>query len=150
MGFSEIRCRKAILKTRNGGTEAAMNWLFEHMEDPGTFRSESRRNFYLNLYEDLDVPLPATVSVDATSFSLTDLSQLMDMGFSNLQAKKALKETVRYSSYLQSIVKTLFILLRKNNNVERAVDWLFSHANDVMEVGPLESVSAPGTSLCVG
>ncbi len=35
MGFPEIRCKKALIATRNTGAENAMNWLFEHMDDPG-------------------------------------------------------------------------------------------------------------------
>jgi len=35
MGFPTIRCQKALLATGNSDAEAAMNWLFGHMEDPG-------------------------------------------------------------------------------------------------------------------
>jgi ubiquitin carboxyl-terminal hydrolase 5/13 len=35
MGFPTIRCQKALLATGNSDTEAAMEWLFAHMEDPG-------------------------------------------------------------------------------------------------------------------
>lgn len=35
MGFPENRCKRALLNTGNNGAEIAMNWLFEHMEDPG-------------------------------------------------------------------------------------------------------------------
>ena len=35
MGFPTVRCQKALLATGNSGAEAAMEWLFEHMEDPG-------------------------------------------------------------------------------------------------------------------
>lgn len=35
MGFPTIRCQKALLATGNSGIEAAMEWLFNHMEDPG-------------------------------------------------------------------------------------------------------------------
>jgi hypothetical protein len=37
MGFPAIRCQKALLATGNQDPEAAMEWLFGHMEDPGTF-----------------------------------------------------------------------------------------------------------------
>lgn len=37
MGFPTIRCQKALLATGNSDPEAAMEWLFAHMEDPGTF-----------------------------------------------------------------------------------------------------------------
>jgi UBA/TS-N domain len=37
MGFPIIRCQKALLATGNGSNaEIAMEWLFAHMEDPGT------------------------------------------------------------------------------------------------------------------
>jgi ubiquitin carboxyl-terminal hydrolase 5/13 len=36
MGFPLIRCQKALLATGNSDGEAAMEWLFAHMEDPGT------------------------------------------------------------------------------------------------------------------
>jgi uncharacterized UBP type Zn finger protein len=36
MGFPAVRCKKALLATGNGSdAEAAMEWLFQHMEDPG-------------------------------------------------------------------------------------------------------------------
>jgi ubiquitin carboxyl-terminal hydrolase 5/13 len=35
MGFPAVRCQKALLATGNAGAEAAMEWLFEHMDDPG-------------------------------------------------------------------------------------------------------------------
>lgn len=39
MGFPEVRCQRALSATGNGGADEAMNWLFAHMEDPGTFSS---------------------------------------------------------------------------------------------------------------
>jgi ubiquitin carboxyl-terminal hydrolase 5/13 len=35
MGFPTVRCQKALLATGNSGAEVAMEWLFNHMEDPG-------------------------------------------------------------------------------------------------------------------
>lgn len=35
MGFPLIRSQKALLATGNSSGEAAMEWLFGHMEDPG-------------------------------------------------------------------------------------------------------------------
>lgn len=34
MGFPWEACRKAVHFTGNTGTEAAMNWVMEHMDDP--------------------------------------------------------------------------------------------------------------------
>ncbi|KAI9321020.1 hypothetical protein BX666DRAFT_1851467 [Dichotomocladium elegans] len=91
MGFPENRCKRALLNTGNNGAEVAMNWLFEHMEDP-----------------DIDDPLPSSVDAGgAAGPSEEQITLLCEMGFSALQAKKALKET--------------------NNDPERALDWLFSH-----------------------
>ena len=39
MGFAREGCRKAVYKTNNSGTEAAMNWVLEHMGDPGKLSS---------------------------------------------------------------------------------------------------------------
>jgi ubiquitin carboxyl-terminal hydrolase 5/13 len=36
MGFPEIRAQRALLATGNSDAETAMNWLFAHMEDPGS------------------------------------------------------------------------------------------------------------------
>ncbi|KAJ3187919.1 hypothetical protein HDU85_006312 [Gaertneriomyces sp. JEL0708] len=108
MGFPEIRCRKALLATGNNGAEVAMNWLFEHMDDP-----------------DIDTPLAAS-SAGVAAASNADIQQLADMGFTPGQAKRALAET--------------------GNNMERAVDWLFSHA-DAMDTDetPAEPSSVPDT-----
>lgn len=35
MGFPIVRCQKALLATGNSDAEVAMEWLFQHMEDPG-------------------------------------------------------------------------------------------------------------------
>ncbi|KAJ1921428.1 ubiquitin C-terminal hydrolase Ubp14 [Mycoemilia scoparia] len=93
MGFPEVRCRKALIKTNNTGSEAALNWLFEHMDDP-----------------DIDVPEPAGSSAMQVSVDPANISSLCDMGFTEKQAKKALRET--------------------DNNMERAIEWLFSHPDD--------------------
>ncbi|KAI9031682.1 hypothetical protein CLU79DRAFT_694306, partial [Phycomyces nitens] len=79
MGFPEARCQKALINTGNNGAEVAMNWIFEHMDDP-----------------DIDAPLTAS----APSSGPTDdqIATLCDMGFTPAQAKKALKETVVYAT----------------------------------------------------
>lgn len=95
MGFSENRCKRALLNTGHNGAEVAMSWMFEHMEDP-----------------DIDDPLPvASNSASGNEPSPAQISTLQDMGFSEAQAKKALRET--------------------SNNTERALDWLFSHPDDM-------------------
>lgn len=83
MGFPTIRCQKALLATGNSDAEAAMEWLFGHMEDP-----------------DIDDPIQIIAAGAAGSSpepSQEQISMLTDMGFTSLQAKKALRETVSQS-----------------------------------------------------
>ncbi|GAA94477.1 hypothetical protein E5Q_01129 [Mixia osmundae IAM 14324] len=77
MGFPAIRCQRALLATGNSDAEAAMNWLFAHMED-----------------QDIDAPLPAVEppSTSASGGPSADLiAGLVDMGFAPSQARKALR-----------------------------------------------------------
>ncbi|KAG7441398.1 ubiquitinyl hydrolase [Guyanagaster necrorhizus] len=77
MGFPVIRCQKALLATGNSDLEAAMEWLFGHMEDP-----------------DIDEPIqPASSSASDFEPSPEQVSVLSDMGFTPAQARKSLRET---------------------------------------------------------
>ncbi|EED85732.1 predicted protein [Postia placenta Mad-698-R] len=77
MGFPTIRCQKALLATGNNDAEAAMEWLFAHMEDP-----------------DIDAPIQAAGSgSSAPEPSQEQVSMLSEMGFTHAQARKALRET---------------------------------------------------------
>ena len=113
MGFPRVRCAKALHATSNSDAEAAMNWLFAHMDDP-----------------DIDTPLDlggtsgrsgASTSVDAESIQMIE-----SMGISTPQARKALKET--------------------GGDVNRAVEWVFSHPNDQGDFGEDDApMDAPAT-----
>ncbi|KAG0341734.1 hypothetical protein BG004_005923 [Podila humilis] len=97
MGFPLIRCQKALLATNNQGSEVAMDWLIQHMEDP-----------------DIDDPIVSNNNSSAAAAANPEqIGQLADMGFTDKQAKKALKET--------------------GGNMERAVEWLFSHMDTPMD-----------------
>ena len=37
MGFPHNACVKGVYFSNNTGIEAAMNWVMEHMDDPGEF-----------------------------------------------------------------------------------------------------------------
>ncbi|KAG6820120.1 hypothetical protein H0H93_005126 [Arthromyces matolae] len=87
MGFPPIRAQKALLATGNSDAQAAMEWLFEHMDDPGN----------------QGAPEPPAEQIQL----------VQDMGFTEAQARKALRVT--------------------NGDMERAVDWLFSHPDDMGE-----------------
>ncbi|KAI0757733.1 ubiquitin carboxyl-terminal hydrolase 14 [Daedaleopsis nitida] len=78
MGFPEVRCQKALLATGNESPEAAMEWLFAHMEDP-----------------DIDAPILVSGggSASASEPSSEQVAMLADMGFTTAQARKALRET---------------------------------------------------------
>ncbi|PNY27978.1 Ubiquitin carboxyl-terminal hydrolase 14 [Tolypocladium capitatum] len=96
MGFPRVRCEKALHATGNSDANAAMEWLFAHLEDA-----------------DIDVPLDVGGPAGAGGGGGADpekVEMLGAMGFGAPQAKKALKET--------------------GGDVERAVEWLFSHPDD--------------------
>ncbi|XP_055600929.1 ubiquitin carboxyl-terminal hydrolase 5 [Uranotaenia lowii] len=114
MGFPADACKRAIFFTKNSGIEPATQWIMEHIADadfsapfvpPGTDTGKSGGASAF-------VPDPM------------GLETLMGMGFTDLQATKALKET--------------------NNNTERAVDWIFSHADelDSIAMGGAEETGA--------
>lgn len=97
MGFPRSRSEKALYKTGNSGSDAAMNWLFEHMEDA-----------------DIDEPLVLEqLKTGGAEPSAEQIEMLGAMGFTASQAKKALRET--------------------GGDMERAVEWVFSHPDDMGE-----------------
>lgn len=94
MGFPQVRCEKALHATGNSDAEAAMNWLFSHMDDP-----------------DIDTPIDFGGGTNQSSGASEEkIAQLAEMGISAPQARKALREC--------------------DGNVERALDWVFSHPDD--------------------
>lgn len=95
MGFPPNRGEKALHATGNDSAEAAMEWLFQHLEDP-----------------DIDAPIDNKAAT-STGYSQESIEQLMDMGFTPGQARRALKET--------------------GGNVERSVEWLFSNPDAAEE-----------------
>ncbi|KAI0686470.1 ubiquitinyl hydrolase [Cytidiella melzeri] len=96
MGFPTVRCHKALLATGNSDPNAAMEWLFMHMDDP-----------------DIDAPIQlasASPAGSAPESAPEVIGMLTDMGFTQAQVKKALRET--------------------GGDPDRAVDWLFNHPDD--------------------
>jgi ubiquitin carboxyl-terminal hydrolase 5/13 len=123
MGFPEIRCQRALLATGNAGdAEAAMNWLFAHMEDA-----------------DIDDPIDYGAHTQvkssggghgAGSVDAAAVVSLQDMGFTSAQARKALRFN--------------------GNNAELAVAWLFDNPGDAGDDEEMAETSehngAQGTS----
>lgn len=75
MGFPRVRAEKALLTTK-AGPEAAMEWLFAHMED-----------------DDIDEPFVDKLSTakagSPSAADATIVSSLMDMGFPQVRCRKA-------------------------------------------------------------
>lgn len=108
MGFSENGSKRAALATQNQSAEAAMEWVFSHMEDP-------------DFNDPIPEPAPAqpqlqqaTAVAAATAAAAPPeghVEMLQSMGFTDVQATAALQAC--------------------SNNIERAADWLFSHMEDL-------------------
>ena len=103
MGFPQVRCQKALLATGNSDPEAAMEWLFAHMEDPGKSFTHllllcSLTSLILTILAvcvlDIDAPIVQTTRGGGAEPSPEQIGLLADMGFSPAQARKALRETV--------------------------------------------------------
>jgi ubiquitin carboxyl-terminal hydrolase 5/13 len=109
LGFGANRCARALRATGAAGAEVAAQWLFEHLDDEG-----------LDLPLEVDAPAggappPPLPPREADPAAVESLAA---MGFGGPQARRALRET--------------------GGDVERAVDWLFSHPD-----APAEEEAAP-------
>jgi len=101
MGFSANAIARALLAVGNAGVEQATAWLFEHLDDA-------------NINDPLPSSLPPSSSsskpkVGPDAAEVSNLAAML--GFTEEQAKAALTAT--------------------DGNMERAADWLFSHADDL-------------------
>jgi ubiquitin carboxyl-terminal hydrolase 5/13 len=114
MGFPFTRVEKALRITGNASADTAMQWLFEHMDDP-----------------DIDIPYQASATAKSTRpVDQESLDNLICMGFEEHMTRKALQETVQpfFSE-----------LIFQDGNMERAVDWLFSHPAEAPPVDAYDS-----------
>lgn len=95
MGFQRNPAERALQATGNSDANAAMEWLFNHLDD-----------------DDINTPLDlgSSSAGGGSSADPEKIEMLGAMGFSAPQARKALKET--------------------GGDMERAVEWLFSHPDD--------------------
>ena len=99
MGFPRPRCEKALHATGNADAEAAMNWLFQHMEDPD-----------IDALITLTEQDPAAGASGSNVVNPESIETLGAMGITAPQARKALRKT--------------------GGDVNRALDWVFSHPDD--------------------
>ncbi|XP_065842340.1 ubiquitin carboxyl-terminal hydrolase 5-like [Oscarella lobularis] len=101
MGFAVEGCRKAVYHTKNAGSEAAMAWILEHMEDA-----------------DFDAPMQSDSS--SAKFDEESITMLMAMGFARDQAELGLKNTSgnleRAGDWLFSHVDELDALMRSTSH----------------------------------
>lgn len=115
MGFPRVRCEKALHATGNNDAEAAMNWLFAHMDDA-----------------DIDEPVNLGGGSSIHADDADKIAQLGDMGIGAPQARKALREC--------------------DGDVNRALDWVFSHPDDQGDfeedtnTGMADTKMPPGTA----
>ncbi|KAJ2859856.1 ubiquitin C-terminal hydrolase Ubp14 [Coemansia aciculifera] len=75
MGFPRVRCVKAVSKTGNCGAEAAMTWIFEHMDDA-------------------DIDVPEAVAQTESSLAAVNpaaVEQLAAMGFARDRVERELR-----------------------------------------------------------
>jgi ubiquitin carboxyl-terminal hydrolase 5/13 len=104
MGFGSNACKRAALAVDNASADAAASWLFANMEAP-----------------DLNDPLPepaaaagagagASSSSGASEPSAEAVANLEAMGFDAARCRHALRQCA--------------------NSPERAIEWLFSHADE--------------------
>eukprot|EP00004_Rigifila_ramosa_P018589 TRINITY_DN4646_c0_g1_i3.p1 TRINITY_DN4646_c0_g1~~TRINITY_DN4646_c0_g1_i3.p1 ORF type:complete len:419 (+),score=63.35 TRINITY_DN4646_c0_g1_i3:1158-2414(+) len=109
-----VRAQRAVAAVGAGASaEEAMTWLIDHMDDP-----------------DIDTPLTsAAPSAASLKLSSEDVAALIDMGFSERHARRALTET--------------------GGSMERAVDWIFSH-DDVPDVEPTSAPTPAPTPAPTG
>ncbi|CEG38959.1 ubiquitin carboxyl-terminal [Plasmopara halstedii] len=79
MGFSENGCKRAAIATGNSNVEAAMEWIFNHMEDSD--------------FNDPPGLADALTKAEDGVVDVTLVSNLMAMGFAESHVKCALEQT---------------------------------------------------------
>uniref|UniRef100_A0AAX7SMF2 Ubiquitin carboxyl-terminal hydrolase n=1 Tax=Astatotilapia calliptera TaxID=8154 RepID=A0AAX7SMF2_ASTCA len=119
MGFPLEACRKAVYYTGNMGPEMAFNWIIAHMEEP-------------DFAEPLTLPSmidpgpsagdsPTGAALLGNSPPEESIAILTSMGFPRTHSIHALKAT--------------------NNNLERALDWIFTHPEEEEESDALSDMA---------
>uniref|UniRef100_A0A8C4IZ42 Ubiquitin carboxyl-terminal hydrolase 13 n=1 Tax=Dicentrarchus labrax TaxID=13489 RepID=A0A8C4IZ42_DICLA len=108
MGFPVEACRKAVYYTGNMGPEMAFNWIIAHMEEPDFAEPLTLPSMIDPGPSTSDSPMGATPL--GNSPPEESIAILTSMGFPRAHSIHALKAT--------------------NNNLERALDWIFTHPEE--------------------
>eukprot|EP00064_Thunnus_orientalis_P007847 superscaffoldBa00000894_g7869 len=108
MGFPLEACRKAVYYTGNMGPEMAFNWIIAHMEEPDFAEPLTLPSMIDPGPSTSDSPMGATPL--SNSPPEESIAILTSMGFPRTHSIQALKAT--------------------NNNLERALDWIFTHPEE--------------------
>uniref|UniRef100_A0A3P9JMB6 Ubiquitin carboxyl-terminal hydrolase n=1 Tax=Oryzias latipes TaxID=8090 RepID=A0A3P9JMB6_ORYLA len=108
MGFPLEACRKAVYYTGNMGPEMAFNWIIAHMEEPDFAEPLTLPSLMDPGPSTSDGPTGATPI--GNSPPEESIAILTSMGFPRAHSIHALKAT--------------------NNNLERALDWIFTHPEE--------------------
>ncbi|CAM5137991.1 unnamed protein product [Eretmochelys imbricata] len=120
MGFPLEACRKAVFYTGNMGAEVAFNWIIAHMEEP-------------DFAEPLAIPGYAGVASAGAA-------GLGAIGLDN-QPPEEMVALITSMGFQRNVA--ILALKAANNNLEHALDWIFSHpepeeesesASDVMDM----------------
>ncbi|XP_076135192.1 ubiquitin carboxyl-terminal hydrolase 13 isoform X1 [Alosa pseudoharengus] len=118
MGFPLEACRKAVYYTGNMGAEMAFNWVIAHMEEPeGSDANASQDASQEDFAEPLAVP----------SFSEPDLLGPAPTAGSPLDNQPPEESIAILTSMGFPRHHTIRALRATNNNLERALDWIFTH-----------------------
>ncbi|RXM30525.1 Ubiquitin carboxyl-terminal hydrolase 13 [Acipenser ruthenus] len=118
MGFPLEACRKAVYYTGNLGAEVAFNWVIAHMEEP-----DFAEPLVVAGFSEIDSSLSAAVPVADNQPPEESVAILTSMGFPRYQALQGLKAT--------------------NNNLEHALDWIFTHPDSEEESEAASDIADP-------
>uniref|UniRef100_A0A8C6S771 Ubiquitin carboxyl-terminal hydrolase n=1 Tax=Neogobius melanostomus TaxID=47308 RepID=A0A8C6S771_9GOBI len=119
MGFPLEACRKAVYYTGNMGPEMAFNWIIAHMEEPDFAEPLTLPSMLDPSLSTSDSPMGATPLDNSPPEE--SVSILTSMGFPRAHSIRALKNT--------------------NNNLERALDWIFTHPEEGEESDALSDMA---------
>ena len=157
MGFAANGCRRAVYATPGQGLEAALNWVLEHMGD-ADFDAP---------YEAPGVSAPAPTSAPAlggqaavhTAVNEDAVAMIESMGFSRAQAVLGARTVPPPAKFCampekkhspnrwdgsagRSSCPSYAALASTGNDVERAADWIFSHADELDQLVAAAAASA--------